>query len=158
MPYPAKISTAEVRETALRLLEAQGIEAVSMRSLAEVLGVRASSLYRHIAHREALLTLLSEDAASQLREALVAAASRQAGRPALEAVALVFVTFARTCTPCFIHRARRRSVQARGSGCGSSFWPRSASPAASPTTPPEPWLCGPFYTASRSWSVPACTG
>ena len=122
MPYPAKISTAEVRETALRLLEVQGIEAVSMRSLAEVLGVRASSLYRHIAHREALLTLLSEDAASQLREALVAAAaSRQAGRPALEAVALPFVTFARTRPHLYalLHTPRPPEV---GAGEGRRLW------------------------------------
>ena len=121
MPYPAKISTAEVRETALRLLEAQGIEAVSMRSLAEVLGVRASSLYRHIAHRKALLALLSEDAASQLREALVAAASRQAGRPALEAVALAFVTFARTRPHLYalLHTPRPPEV---GAGGGQRLW------------------------------------
>lgn len=96
MPYPAKISASEVQDAALKLLEERGLEAVSMRSLAEVLGVRASSLYRHVAHRGALLALLSEDAALQLHGALAFAAARQAGRPALEAVAQAFVVFART--------------------------------------------------------------
>ena len=92
-----------------------------MRSLGEVLGVRASSLYRHIAHREALLALLSEDAASQLREALVTAASRQAGRPALEVVALAFVTFARTRPHLYalLHTPRPLEV---GAGEGQRLW------------------------------------
>ena len=122
MPYPAKISAAEVQEAALKLLEAQGIEAVSMRSLAGALGVRASSLYRHIAHREALLALLSEDAALQLHEALVAAAaSRQAGRPALEAVARAFVVFARTRSHLYalLHTPRPPEV---GAGEGQRLW------------------------------------
>ena len=120
MPYPAKISASEVQEAALNLLEAQGIEAVSMRSLAEVLGVRASSLYRHIAHREALLALLSEDAALQLRETLVAAA-QQAGRPALEAVAQAFVTFARARPHLYalLHTPRPPQV---GAGEGQRLW------------------------------------
>ncbi|WP_424949821.1 TetR/AcrR family transcriptional regulator [Deinococcus sp.] len=95
MPYPAKISVADIQRAALRILEDQGLEALSMRPLAEALGVRASSLYRHVAHREALLSLLSEEAAVQLRGALEGAAVSEApGRPALEALSRAFLAFA----------------------------------------------------------------
>ena len=122
MPYPAKICASDVHDAALKLLEAQGIEAVSMRSLAEVLGVRASSLYRHIAHREALLALLSEDAALQLHEALIAAAaSRQVGRPALRALAQAFVTFARARPHLYALLHTPRPPEA-GVGEGQRLW------------------------------------
>ena len=122
MPYPARISAAEVQGAALKLLEEQGLEAMSMRSLAGVLGVRASSLYRHVAHREALVALLSEEAALHLHDTLeTAAASRQAGRPALEAVSHAFVTFAQTRPHLYalLHTPRPPEV---GAGEGQRLW------------------------------------
>ena len=122
MPYPAKISAAEVQSAALRLLEEEGLEALSMRSLAAELGVRASSLYRHVAHREALLAQLAEDAAANLLGWLQdAAASRSPGRPALEATGQAFLVFARQRPHLYalLHHSR---PPGSGSGEGQRLW------------------------------------
>lgn len=45
---------SEIVEAARELLEEQGLEALSMRNLAERLGIRAPSLYKHFAGKDAL--------------------------------------------------------------------------------------------------------
>src|ERR1700674_5172291 len=45
---------------ALQLVQQEGLEALSMRALAEALGVKASSLYWHVRDRRELLELLAE--------------------------------------------------------------------------------------------------
>lgn len=47
MPYPAKLTAEGILAAALTLFQSGGPEALSMRLLAERLGVRPSSLYRH---------------------------------------------------------------------------------------------------------------
>ncbi|MFC6659180.1 TetR/AcrR family transcriptional regulator [Deinococcus multiflagellatus] len=74
MPYPAKLTPEAIQAAAWALLEQGGPAALGMRPLAEALGVRPSSLYRHVGSREALLTTLAEQAASALRTELTAAA------------------------------------------------------------------------------------
>lgn len=51
----APLSRDRVLETAIRLADRQGIEAVTMRQLAAELGVEAMSIYYHIANKHALL-------------------------------------------------------------------------------------------------------
>jgi AcrR family transcriptional regulator len=50
-----KLSRQRILETAVALADAQGIEAVTMRRLADELGVEAMSLYHHTPNKEALL-------------------------------------------------------------------------------------------------------
>ena len=49
------LNRERVLETALRLADEGGIEALSMRRLAQALGVEAMSLYNHVANKEDLL-------------------------------------------------------------------------------------------------------
>lgn len=49
------LSRARIRDAALDLIDAQGLDALTMRKLAENLGVRAASLYSHFANKEAVL-------------------------------------------------------------------------------------------------------
>ena len=70
MPYPAQVNPQTILEAALELLESEGETALSMRRLAEKLGVKAPSLYRHYADKEALERAMSEQAAVLLREQL----------------------------------------------------------------------------------------
>lgn len=51
----AKLSRARILDAAVELVDASGIEALSMRSLAAKLGVEAMSLYNHVPSKEALL-------------------------------------------------------------------------------------------------------
>ena len=44
----------EIVAAARRLVEAEGVEALSMRRLAEILGIRAPSIYKHLPDKQAL--------------------------------------------------------------------------------------------------------
>src|SRR3954469_4262450 len=57
MPRPSKalLSRRGIAEEALRLVEEEGIEALTTRKLAKRLGVEGPSLYNHIANRDDLL-------------------------------------------------------------------------------------------------------
>src|SRR4051794_26553050 len=49
------LSRPRVLEAAVRMADAGGIEALSMRRLGESLGVEGMALYRHVGNKEALL-------------------------------------------------------------------------------------------------------
>jgi AcrR family transcriptional regulator len=56
-PAPS-LSRESISTAAVKLADAQGIEAVSMRSLADELGVGAASLYRYVARKDELIELM----------------------------------------------------------------------------------------------------
>lgn len=99
MPYPAKLSRAAVVDAALALLDAHGRAALGMRAVADALGVRPASLYKHVGDLAGLEALLAEAAAAELATALDAALARLApaadGAALLDAVAEAYVRFAR---------------------------------------------------------------
>src|SRR3954452_11279085 len=55
---PPTIDREAVLDTAIRLLDAEGVEALTMRRLASELGVSAMAPYRHVASRDELLMVL----------------------------------------------------------------------------------------------------
>jgi TetR/AcrR family tetracycline transcriptional repressor len=77
-----------VTET-LALIDEQGIAAASMRTVAQRLGVRAMSLYRHIDSREALFDAVVERVVNELSDdpAVPASAAEIGWRPYLEGLA-----------------------------------------------------------------------
>jgi AcrR family transcriptional regulator len=56
-PVPS-LSREEITAAAVTMADAQGIEAVSMRTLAVQLGVGAASLYRYIDRKDELIDLM----------------------------------------------------------------------------------------------------
>jgi AcrR family transcriptional regulator len=52
---PVPLTTGELFATALRIVDADGLEALSMRRLAREVGVEAASLYHHIPNKDALI-------------------------------------------------------------------------------------------------------
>ncbi len=95
MPYPQKTEPLAILAAALDIVENQGWPALSMRSVAAALGVRASSLYRHYADRAALDSALGALAAKTLLREMESAAGRLDGPARLDAMALAYVRFAR---------------------------------------------------------------
>lgn len=95
MPYPAKLNPEQILDAAQGLLETSGPDGLSMRTLADALGVRPSSLYRHHASRETLLLALGERAALALRDALSHSAGDKGARAAAEAASSAYLTYAR---------------------------------------------------------------
>jgi AcrR family transcriptional regulator len=54
------LSREEILRTGLRLVDQEGLEALTMRKLAQVLGVDPMTIYRHVENKEALLSGLAE--------------------------------------------------------------------------------------------------
>src|SRR5215470_8392583 len=63
---PPKLDRDAVLDIAARLLDEEGVEAVSMRRLATRLGVSAMALYRHVGNHDELLLALVDRLAAQL--------------------------------------------------------------------------------------------
>src|ERR1700693_861499 len=62
---PAQWSRAEITRAALRIADAEGLEAVTMRRVAAELGTGAASLYRYVQTREDLLDLMTDAAGAE---------------------------------------------------------------------------------------------
>lgn len=96
MPTPARASVEGIVQTARQILEAEGLEGLTMQRVAAEVGVRPPSLYKHVLNRADLIRLVTEDVARQL--ATLVERSANAGDPAtdLRAIARGFRAFART--------------------------------------------------------------
>lgn len=73
MPYPAQISREVVLEKALSLLEAEGVEQLSLHRIASELGVKAPSLYRYFSSKGALLKAVNTVTVERLVQVMLAA-------------------------------------------------------------------------------------
>lgn len=96
MPAHAQTSTAAIVAAGRQLLEERGMEALTMRDVADAVGVRAPSLYKRVRGRSDLFRLILEDVADELTAALDAAAT--CGDPVanLRAMAAAYRSFARS--------------------------------------------------------------
>jgi AcrR family transcriptional regulator len=94
MPFPAKTTPEIILGTAIELLETQGESALSMRNLAEALGIKAPSLYRHYPDRAALETAIASTGAQRLLEQIETATKRKQPLPAARAAAKTYLEFA----------------------------------------------------------------
>ena len=77
---------AELVEAATKVLDAEGLEAVTMRRLAEELGIQAPSLYKHVRDKAEVEAAIVEDALFQVGDAMHAALDRPGRRGTLRAV------------------------------------------------------------------------
>jgi AcrR family transcriptional regulator len=88
----------EIVAAARRILESEGPEHLTMRALAERLEIRAPSLYKHVADKDELETLLIAEALRGMGEALHAAADalppRGSRHKALTAIARAYRAWA----------------------------------------------------------------
>lgn len=75
MPAAARTSRDAILVAARAILERDGVDALTMRAVADTVGVRAPSLYKHVANLDALVRLVVDDT-------VVALGDRLAGVPA----------------------------------------------------------------------------
>jgi AcrR family transcriptional regulator len=96
MPAHSQTSTAAIVAAGRRLLEELGTDALTMRDVADAVGVRTPSLYKRVRNRSDLFRLILEDVTDELAVALDAAASSSDGDPAagLRAMMAVYRGFA----------------------------------------------------------------
>ena len=91
----AGLDPEAVVSAAAGLADAEGLEAVTLARLAGRLGVRAPSLYTHVAGLPDLRRRLATRGARELAAALQTAVAGRAGSDALAAAAGVYRTYAR---------------------------------------------------------------
>lgn len=94
MPTPPRTSLEAIVEAGARILEADGLEALTMQAVAREVGVRAPSLYKHVAGRADLVARIATQAAARLGEAVEGAAADRDPGEALAAMAIAHRTFA----------------------------------------------------------------
>lgn len=62
----AQPTSLKIAQAARRLLDKEGVEAVTMRRVAEAVGITAMAIYRHYPDREALLKALADEGFEEL--------------------------------------------------------------------------------------------
>lgn len=94
MPAPPRTSLEEIVRAGRAILEADGLDALTMQRVGAAVGVRPPSLYKRVRDRDALIRLIAGDVLAELGRTLEAAAST--GDPAgdLRAIAAAFRSWA----------------------------------------------------------------
>ncbi|HEU4895603.1 MAG TPA: WHG domain-containing protein [Acidimicrobiia bacterium] len=95
MPAPSRTSLTEIVAAGLAIVEAEGVEGLTMQKVSVAVGVQAPSLYKRVAGRGALLRLIAETVLEELGESLGAVVTGSDPRADLEALANAFRDFAR---------------------------------------------------------------
>jgi AcrR family transcriptional regulator len=96
VPFPAKTSPDAIVQSAAELIQTNGLAALSMRTLAARLGVRASSLYRHFPDRSSIERTLANRAAEQLLDCLQLSIQGSTGEKAVVIAARAYLEYAST--------------------------------------------------------------
>ena len=90
MPTPPRTSLDEIVRAGRGILDADGLDALTMQRVAGAVGVRAPSLYKRVRDRDALVRLIAADVVADLGETLTGAASGGDPRADLGAIAIAF--------------------------------------------------------------------
>jgi AcrR family transcriptional regulator len=94
LPTPARTSVDAIVAAGRSILEAEGLDGLTMQRVATAVGVRAPSLYKRVRDRWALVRLIVDDVASELVLALEGAATTGDPRADLRALAVTYRGFA----------------------------------------------------------------
>lgn len=127
MVYPKKLHEAMIVQTALELLQDKGIEAVSMRKLAEKLAVSPSSLYRYFSERELLLQTLEAQISHAMLEHILEAIQTESTSDAKAnciKAAHSYLNYARSHPECYalILRSKNDKIYEATLQHGKALW------------------------------------
>jgi AcrR family transcriptional regulator len=95
MPTPAKTSRSGIIGAARELIVGYGVDGLTMQAVAERVGVRGPSLYKHFGGRADLLRAVERTVVAELESALTAAGTSRDDKAALRAMAAAYRRFAR---------------------------------------------------------------
>lgn len=92
-PAPARTSNDAIVRAARAILEADGLSALTMRRVAEEVGVKGPSLYKRVPDREALLRAVTDAVVDDLSATMARARSTDDPRADLTAAAVAYRGF-----------------------------------------------------------------
>ena len=95
MPTPARTSVDEIVNAGRAILDADGLDAVTMQRVAAAVGVRAPSLYKRVRDRDTLVRLVADDVLEELGARVGAVASGDDPMADLRAIAHAFRAWSR---------------------------------------------------------------
>lgn len=132
MPTPPRTSLAEIVRAGRSILDADGLDALTMQRVASAVGVRAPSLYKRVRDRDALVRLIAADVVEDLGATLDGAAASGDPRTDLPAIARAFRGWAHRHPGAFallfarLPDAWRLDAEAGGSALDAMFRPVAA--------------------------------
>ena len=94
MPTPARTSRQEIVSAGRTIIEAEGLDGLTMQKVASIVGVRAPSLYKHLGGRGELVKMIIEAVVEDLGVALESSVGGEGPRVDLVALAHAFRDFA----------------------------------------------------------------
>jgi AcrR family transcriptional regulator len=94
MPAPARTSLEEIVDAGLAVIEEEGLPALTMAAVAERVGVRPPSLYKHVRNRAELVRLVATRAVAELAGDLDAVTQQGDAHAQLRAMADALRDFA----------------------------------------------------------------
>jgi len=94
-PAPARTSTDAIIVAARRILESGGLDSVTMRSVAEAVGVKGPSLYKRLPDRAALIRAVAESVVDDLSRTMSRATESGDPHADLRAAAATYRAFVR---------------------------------------------------------------
>lgn len=110
----SRLSTSEkIRRAALKLFERGGADAVSMRRVADAVGITPMAIYRHFPNREALLKRLSDDSFQAIAHEWAAQATHPDVLERLQALLTPYLDYALANPHLFDHAFSLRRDDAR---------------------------------------------
>jgi len=95
MPAPTRTSRDAIVQAARALLEERGLDAVVMNAVAERVGVRGPSLYKHVADRAALIRAVGDLVTDELRATMAQTMTGDDPAADLRALAFAYRAFVR---------------------------------------------------------------
>ena len=94
-PAPARTSVDAIVAAARRILEADGLAALTMRNVAEAVGVKGPSLYKRVPDREALLRAVADSVVDDLSRTMARASATDDPAADVRAAVLAYRAFVR---------------------------------------------------------------
>lgn len=122
MPYPSKTDRETILAAAVEQAKRDGLDRLSLRSLAASLGLAPNALYRYFADRADLESAMSEEAARRLYRELVAACGKRGPERALMHMARSYLHFARTNRSLYEIFMACRATSAGGDQSHERLW------------------------------------
>ncbi len=102
MPYPSQIDYDRIIESAREQIEAHGIDAVTLRMVADALGVKPPSLYRYVKNKNAMLLAVNEVTLQELADTIMQVAdSCKTLTECLVEMAIAYRQYAHTHPVCY---------------------------------------------------------